>query len=85
MLKQSALTSKKSVELKINTGIFIDSCHHKKEERLINRISLAGYEPVFDIKEEYSALRKRFKDMTPSPFNSIVDHLIHAGVSGVAL
>jgi len=65
MLKQSALMSRKSVELKINMGIFIDSCYHKKEERLIKRISSAGYKPVFDIKEEYSALRKRFKDMTP--------------------
>jgi hemerythrin-like domain-containing protein len=63
MLKQSALMSREGVELKINMVVFIDTCHHKKEERLIKRISSAGYKPVFDVKEEYSALRKRLKDV----------------------
>jgi len=39
MLKQSALMSREGVELKINIGVFIVSCHHRKEEMLIERIS----------------------------------------------
>lgn len=44
-------------------NIFIDSCHHRKEEMLVERISSAGYKPGFDVEGEHSVLRERFKDV----------------------
>ncbi len=42
-------------------SIFIDSCHHKKEEILVERLSSLGYKHSFDLEEEHGMLRDKFK------------------------
>jgi hemerythrin-like domain-containing protein len=44
-------------------NIYIDSCHHRKEEILVEKISSAGHRPGFMVKEEHLILREEFKDV----------------------
>lgn len=44
-------------------SIFIDSCHHRKEEVLAEILASHGHRLSRDIKDLHSVLRNRFKDL----------------------
>jgi len=44
-------------------NIFIDSCHHRKEEILARELGSRGHRPNFDLDKEHALIREAFKEV----------------------